>query len=142
MSTPRGGTSWEWSPEEDFAEVYKNTYTGIDIATNYGVLMPQVNGMEPSCLSVYNQVEQSYAPQQTNVVTLDFSKMFTELTSDWLTPAIEAKINANVTLQACRRKVLLNAKAYPADWEFGGPPYKGTVDQKTKYFVTNFVKGL
>lgn len=30
------GTNWNLSPNEDFAEVYKNTFTGLGIGTSYG----------------------------------------------------------------------------------------------------------
>jgi hypothetical protein len=35
--TPRYGSNWNLSPAEDFAEVYKNTFTGLDIKTYYGL---------------------------------------------------------------------------------------------------------
>lgn len=35
------GASWNLLPTEDFAEVYKNTFTGLDIRTSYGVVNQQ-----------------------------------------------------------------------------------------------------
>jgi hypothetical protein len=35
--TPQETGNWYLSPAEDFAEVYKNTFTGLDIMTHYGI---------------------------------------------------------------------------------------------------------
>lgn len=44
-STARHGTNWYLSPEEDFAEVYKNIFTGSDARTYWGILEPNYQGI-------------------------------------------------------------------------------------------------
>lgn len=51
--TVRHGTNWNLSPEEDFAEVYKYTFTNIAIRTQYGPLI--------SPLENVNSFERTYA---------------------------------------------------------------------------------
>ncbi len=38
VKTPRIISDWGLSPFEDFAEAYKNTFTGIQVKTHYGIL--------------------------------------------------------------------------------------------------------
>ena len=59
---PRAGMNWNLSPEEDFAEVYKNVFTGGDVSTFYGLLMPTM-GVDMACEDVYQQAYQSYLPK-------------------------------------------------------------------------------
>jgi hypothetical protein len=51
---PRAGTNWNLSPEEDFAEVYKNVFTGTDVQTFYGLLEPTF-GFDTACDSIYQK---------------------------------------------------------------------------------------
>lgn len=48
-NTPRITSYWSSSPSEDFAEVYKNIYTGYSIDTNYGYLEPVIEIFEITC---------------------------------------------------------------------------------------------
>ena len=45
-----GGAAWVASPEEDFAEVYKNVVSGLDIRTIYGTVVPVGNWPDSNCL--------------------------------------------------------------------------------------------
>lgn len=52
-STPRSGSNWNLSPNEDFAEVYKNTYRQGDsgewqVKTEYGAIIPNSEFLEMS----------------------------------------------------------------------------------------------
>lgn len=75
-STPRHGTNWNLSPREDFAEVYKNTYTGIAIKTYYGSLTtPSENGyakvlaeMEEKRNQILSVSSSSYMPSSEHLM--------------------------------------------------------------------------
>jgi hypothetical protein len=141
--TPQETATWNLSPAEDFAEVFKYTFTGIAIRTYYGLLVPSHDGLEFSCQTVYQNLYSSYAPQyapqmdMTNPLgILNYSPPTSAQTH-----AIEAQISANPQMQSCRRKVMNNPSEYPADWELG-TPYTYTVSQATKDFVNGIVNRL
>jgi hypothetical protein len=62
-TTARHGTNWNLSPEEDFAEVYKNVFTGIDVRTYYGELLPRMSIDIGPCMQTYLTAENSYRPK-------------------------------------------------------------------------------
>jgi len=127
--TARHGTNWNTSPDEDFAEVYKNTYTGIPIRTYYGKLVSNLSqGIEiGSCMLVYQNARSNYMPKSTNNFGMpSFS------TEDY--SAVSAKTDADPKVQACRREVMLNPSAHQSDWAFG-TPYKFVVTQNINDFI-------
>ena len=126
---PRAGTNWNLSPEEDFAEVYKNVFTGTDVQTFYGLLEPTF-GFDTACDSIYQKILDSYLPKLDFANYDPFSKQY-QADQD----AAEAKASADPKTQACRRETLSN----PTSWEYGLPPYKATVGPKTKQFIETLV---
>ena len=123
--TPREGTSWNLSPEEDFAEVHKNVFTGGDVQTFYGLLEPAY-GLDMTCDKIYQDVLDSYMPEKGPDIPLSW---LMQSGADY--DSAVAKATANPKVQACRREALSN----PAKWEFGLPPYKASVGPKTKQFI-------
>jgi hypothetical protein len=140
-NTPRQGTNWYLSPQEDFAEVFKYTFTGIAVRTYYGLLAPSnPSGSEmalSSCHEIYQNLYDSYAPK------VDMSNYLNSIMNpvkiDYA--AIEAKITANSKMQTCRRNVFANPSKYPDDWEFG-TPYKTSVGQAAKDFIVSIINKL
>jgi hypothetical protein len=61
--TTRAGTNWNLSPQEDFAEVYKNVFTGGTVQTFYG-LLERASGLDMTCDELYEDVLNSYMPQR------------------------------------------------------------------------------
>lgn len=121
--TPREGLSWNLSPQEDFAEVYKNVYTNLDIRTYYGILSSGIGDM--CCSKIYNKLKYGDGPIFPSFLSLDEDAKK------------EAKIITNPDLQKCRRNVLMDYSK--CDSDFGvifGAPYKSTVNQATKDFIT------
>jgi hypothetical protein len=54
--TVRDGTNWNMSPQEDFAEVYKNVFIGLEIKTFYGFLEGKYQGLlEIHCRNTTSQ---------------------------------------------------------------------------------------
>ena len=113
------------SPEEDFAEVFKNVFTGGDVRTFYGILEPAY-GYDMTCANIYQDVLDSYMPKNdpNNPAT-----WFMSSGADYA--SAESKASANPKVQACRRAALSN----PAKWDYGMPPYKATVGPKTRQFI-------
>ena len=130
--TPRAGTNWNLSPEEDFAEVYKNVFTGGDVSTFYGLLMPTM-GVDMACEDVYQQAYQSYLPKYDMNDPMSWMKSITG-TSKIDYTAADSKAEADPNVQACRRSVLSDPSKYKSDWNLG-MPYKSTVGPKTKQFI-------
>jgi len=131
--TPRVTSNWYLSPEEDFAEVYKNIFTGIDIRTYYGTLTSYL-GIEllGSCGDIYRSVFDSYLPKTSPE---DWSQNFItnkQVNLDY--GVVEAKANSDPQVQACRRDAMVNPSKYPSDWSFG-IPYKSTINQATKDYI-------
>ena len=135
----RHGTNWNLSPEEDFAEVYKNVYTGIDIRTYFGELIPHmgINYADMgSCMLTYMNAESAYTPKAdpTNP-------------SAWLNPPkvdytmVATKANADPKVQACRKDVMLNQSSHASDWAYG-IPYKSIANQTTKDFISSIVERI
>jgi len=138
--TSRHGTNWNLSPEEDFAEVYKNTFTGIDVRTFYGQLMPMVGMDIGSCRTVYFNAESNYTPKvDSSNPSAYWQSMLRPSNVD--TSAIEAKAEADSSVQACRRGVMSNPSAHSSDWSFG-TPYKSVVNQATKNFIVSIATRL
>lgn len=82
--TPRNGSSWTSSPMEDFAEVYKNIFTGLPIATSYGLL---------SGGQSWDGKESDWGPCMQKFMELSF-----------MTNLSDAAVLKNTELQNCRRK--------------------------------------
>ncbi|MFA6519594.1 MAG: hypothetical protein WCT41_02100 [Candidatus Paceibacterota bacterium] len=134
--TPRYGSNWNLSPAEDFAEVYKNTFTGLDVKTYFGLLVANNLGMfEVACKKIHDDLYNSYIPQRV-VNMSDPLWIFKSTTSTTTidTQAIESKITNDPKLQSCRREVVANPAKYPDDYRYG-TPYKTTVSQATKDFI-------
>jgi hypothetical protein len=131
--TARNGTSWNLSPNEDFAEVYKNIYTGLQVKTYYGSL----NGSDAftSCESVYFDAINSSRP----TVTLDMNDPSSALKAMAAIPKTidYSAVETNLQLQKCRREVMAN----PGSWKLGRP-YQSVVDQKTKDFMAKVMDRL
>jgi hypothetical protein len=141
--TPRQGTSWNLSPTEDFAEVYKNVFTGIAVRTYYGELMPLIGDTDlGSCMTVYMTAQSSYMPQ-SQVDQNDPNAWLNAMTHppkiDYT--AVAAETNADPKVQACRRNVMNNPSKYSSDWEWG-TPYKSVVGPVTKSFIQSIADRL
>jgi len=128
-NTPRDDTNWNLSPQEDFAEVYRNVFTGGDVRTFYGLLTPTM-GYDMACDKVYQPALDVYMPKND---PNNPSTWFMPSGSDYA--LADAKATADPKVQACRRQVLSN----PSKWQFGMPPYKATVGPKTKQFIETVV---
>jgi len=139
--TPKYGQSWQLSPFEDFAEVYKYIYTDDPIRTVYGLLVSNKNILqEYHCQKIYEKiVDDYYAKDETE--QQDFFRMpkfYTEHQDNEV-------IISDTELQNCRRNVLLNSEKHPEAYEFMsffGLPYKSIVDQETRNFLNNIIKRL
>lgn len=138
--TQRYGSNWNLSPAEDFAEVYKNITTGLDVTTYLGLLVQNYWTSsqvipEITCKQIHDDLYDSYLPPKADIND----------TSAWIrsianpvkidSQAIESKITANSKLQNCRREVMLDPAKHPNDFLFG-TPYKTTVSQATKDFIS------
>lgn len=126
--TPRAGTNWNLSPQEDFAEVYKNVYTGGVVQTFYGFLESAYGSdlFSGTCSKIYNTALDSYMPKNDpNNPSTWFMPSGSEYAS------AEAKASADPKVQACRRQATSN----PSTWQYGMPPYISTVGPKTKQFI-------
>jgi hypothetical protein len=136
-ATPRQGTNWNLSPAEDFAEVYKNIFTGNAVQTYYGELVPVIGTDMGVCMTIFLDTESSYTPKvDANDPTAFFKSLTSPSNVDY--SAIEAKANADPKVQACRRDVMANPSKYKSDWGYG-TPYESTVDQATKDFISGVV---
>lgn len=89
-STPRYNSNWVTSPVEDFAEVYKNIFTGLPIKTSYGLLT--------SNEKVWDGTETDWGP---------CGEIFIKLTM--LNGLSSEQALYNTGLQECRRN---NASSY------------------------------
>jgi len=139
INTARHGTNWNLSPEEDFAEVYKNTFTGLDVRTFYGLLTPILNSSEMigmSCYQVYQDLFDGYIPK---LDPNDSGSWLRSTKIDYST--IEAKITVDPKMQNCRREVVAYPAKHPNDYEYG-TPYKSTVGPQTKSFINDLVNKL
>ena len=140
-NTPRQGTNWYTSPQEDFAEVFKYTFTGIAARTYYGILVPNIGADSTSCTSIYFDLQNSYTPKpDANDPTAWLQAIANPPKIDYT--AIEAKITANPQMQTCRRNVMANPSKYSSDWAYGVTPYKSSVTQATKDFIVSIVNKL
>jgi hypothetical protein len=166
-TTPRSGDMWETSPEEDFAEVYKNTYTGKEIRTVFGKIEPDFDYDEASvCRELKYKMMQTYSDQ--HVCSLPFTTMscykvlkdkakydscmadYKKLVADNNTKydncvkdkdTYNESLGASQQIQDCRRDVLLNPEKYKND-KFWMQPYNSVVDQASKDFVRSVVNRL
>lgn len=133
VTTSRRGQSWTLSPEEDFAEVYKSIFTGLEVRTNYGLLEPYLF-LEHTCDEIYDRLVDNYKKAKyPNASPWDIHL---------LTAEEEASISFNTELQNCRREVLSHPEKYPEDWQLGVPYKSGKVDQATKTFVAGVIARL
>lgn len=132
--TPRRGTNWNLSPVEDFAEVYKNTFTGIEIRTFHGQLVPRLGTDIGSCGIIHLNTTKSYLPKIDPKNPVD---AFTgQASADY--SVADAKANLDPKVLACRRDVLVNPSTHQSDWMFG-TPYKSTVTKETKEFIISIL---
>ena len=159
--TAQETSSWNLSPAEDFAEVYKYTYTGIAVRTFFGLLMPdggyssmmEENGMN-TCGKIYIKVYRNYLQQFQTPNTcpaFDINNLYNGWdkclgqtpTSPTTAQISQAKdvANADATVQSCRRDVLTNPSKYPSDWKYT-TPYQTSVSQATKDFIQSIVDRL
>ena len=130
LDTPRAGTNWNLSPQEDFAEVYKNVFTGGDVQTFYGLLTPSMGGDAMTCFNVYLQAQGNHQPKdyESDYIEYVIGKKHLDIAT------IKSETSADPKVQACRRSVLSDPSKYKSDWELG-MPYKSTVGPKTKQFI-------
>jgi hypothetical protein len=137
-NTPANGQTWETSPLEDFAEVYRNTVTGLDVRTSFGFLEPKWSEVS-TCQDLYFKL------------TSDFSSSLPKKYKDYneyLTNYMKAQDEFNKTLdhnqqiQDCRRDAMLHPEKYPESKYDMGPPYKSSVDQPTKDFINGIINRL
>jgi RNA polymerase subunit RPABC4/transcription elongation factor Spt4 len=159
--TARHGTNWNLSPEEDFAEVYKNVFTGIAVRTYYGLLLPRSNyesmleeASMNTCGKIYAKVYGNYIQQfqePSTCPTFDpsnpsngWANCLGQIPKSPTTAQIsQAKnvANADTAVQSCRRDVLSNPSKYTSDWQYE-IPYDSSVNQTTKNFITSIVNRL
>jgi hypothetical protein len=141
--TVRHGTNWNLSPEEDFAEVYKNIFTGIAVRTFYGQLTPSIGDIDMgSCMSVYMDAQNRYTPKSEtdpNDPSAWLKAMQNPPKVDYA--AVSSQANADAKVQACRKDVMMNQAAHQSDWAYG-VPYKSNVGPATKTFVQGIVTQL
>jgi len=131
--TPLRGASWDLSPDEDFAEVYMNVFTGINIRTKYGILLPSQYGIEQTCGSILDKLVNQYLGVQDSVDVL-FDKIRTPTKYE----KAQRAVAANPKLQACRKMVMANPSKYEMEF-FLGQPYVYSIDEATRQFITNVV---
>jgi hypothetical protein len=164
VETARTGGLWNLSPSEDFAEVYKNIFTGQKMKTYYGLLMPIYEGfdgiLEATCGKTYKKIYDSkvakYQKINEDQATLEISQNKSEncIRYSWMCgvnikPVTEAQYqeskdiaNTSSEVQSCRREVMANPSKYPDDWDYGEAPYKSSVDLKTKEFINTILGRL
>lgn len=131
VGTVRHGTNWNLSPEEDFAEVYKNVFTGIAVRTYYGQLTPSFGSIDiGACMSVYQNAQSSYMPKADPNNPMAWFNSTNKIDYN----AIEEKVNADPKVQYCRKDVMMNPSKYPSDWMYV-VPYKSNVGPATKTFI-------
>jgi hypothetical protein len=143
-TTKRDGSGlWNLSPQEDFAEVYKNTFTGLEVRTYYGLLTPTLgtDGITSPCYKIYQDLYDNYRPKiDSSDPTAWLKSITTPDKTDY--NAIEAKVNIDSTLQDCRRNIMSNQSQYPNDFQYGMAPYKSTVGPQTKEFINSVTNGI
>jgi hypothetical protein len=142
IDTKRHGSVWNTSPQEDFAEVYQNTFTGQRIQTYFGVLIPKFGSDMGHCSSVYFKAQDYYTKLlQQQTATTSSPLAFLMLPAvDF--KAVENKANADKGVQACRREVMTNPSLYTSEWGMGGAPYVSSVDTATKNFISSIINKL
>jgi len=139
--TDRHGTNWNLSPEEDFAEVYKNVFTGIDVRTFYGQFTPRIGDTDlGSCMMIYMNAQSNYMPHtDSSDPSAWLNAMRNPPKVDYA--AVSAKTNADPKVQACRRDIMLNQSQHQSDWAYG-VPYKSTVGPSTRSFIEGIANRL
>lgn len=157
-ATPRQGTNWNLSPQEDFAEVYKNTFTGIPTMTYYGLILPTNEDyagiFEFTCGGIYTKIYNNKLAEYEKInepkdCTDSWNYSYCILspktqTKEYRQQAENAAKNAGNTsgeIQSCRRDVILHQEKYPRDFDLG-VPYKTTVSQSTKNFIVEIANRL
>jgi hypothetical protein len=142
---PRSGTTWALSPQEDFAEVYRNVFTGLRIRTYYGLLTlshPFLETCQNNSNKSLGSSTNSYGEMLNDLKTKE-NALESEIKAlqSGVTGAVEDKDISNTELQACRKDVLLHPEKYPTDWQ-RGVPYYSLADQATKDFITQIISRL
>jgi len=143
--TSKYGQSWQLSPSEDFAEVYKYIYTDDPIKTVYGLLVLK-NGFwaeEGICKEIYEKLVDDYTKDETEQQRKDFWKFDFTFSDHYAEHQNDEIIISNIELQNCRRDVLLHPQKYPKAYEFVtlvGLPYESTVSQETRDFFNKIIK--
>ena len=139
-SQDRHGSNWNMSPEEDFAEVYKFTFTAIPVRTFYGLLVPSLQMDLGACMSTHSSLEWKYTPEvDSNDPTAWLKNMQNPVKIDY--DAVESKVTADPQMQLCRRNVIADPNKYASDWTYG-VPYKSSVSQAAKDFIQKIANRL
>lgn len=131
VSTPRHGSDWFLSPEEDFAEAYRSLYGegSSSIQTHYGILTLRSEfSIGDPCYSIENDLTQNYA--RSKLKPNDYM-----ISSALMTEAKNA-VQANSKLQSCRW-----AHVGEVDM-FGRPLYANYVGPLTAKFIKSVVARL
>lgn len=155
IGTPRESGLWNLSPAEDFAEVYKNTFTGLGVRTYYGLLLPanftMAGILEHTCGNTYTQIYNSElatiekasppstcSPGDVGWPICDSGVAVRQAQQK----SAEDTTNSNAKVQDCRRNVMAHPDQYPNDWQYGLAPYKSTVGPQTKEFINAAISKL
>lgn len=125
---------WNLSPEEDFAEVYKNTFIGSSVRTFYGFIEGN-DLMVQKCSKIYQEVYQNYTPKA------DPSNPMGWLTTKVNYEEIGSKVDTDPRLQECRRNALINPTEY-LDKNYMYSDYKSTVGPQTKEFINSVMNRI
>lgn len=151
--TPRLGSSWESSPTEDFAEVYKATYNQSplevsrvthrqsgsnewDIKTIYGILVPSQTNLiiDDKCYELEQELVSKYvlahSPVNNGMPYFDFSA-----NAEQNNKARDV-VQSSSELQKCRRDNNGISKYT------GGYIYTSQLDEQTKEFVRSLITRL
>ncbi len=139
-NTPLRATNWDMPPQEDFAEVYKNTFTNLAVRTSFGIFVTQNGSLDLGpCSRIVSTAQTNYKnqAQQTNksssTANTFTSQMFTEAEQKW--------VDGDTTVQSCRRKAMTDTSEEAKNWRMF-MPYITTVDIDTKNFISNIMSKL
>jgi len=152
--TNRNDGFWNLSPQEDFAESYKNTFTGLAAETYYGLLLPAIiSGFDSgTCGTIYQKIYyeklDEYAKANIpincrngkdplNPICFSYSFGSNSPTNDQLQNA-EDIANASKEVQTCRRDVMSHPEKHRDAFAYG-IPYQSTVGPKTKEFINTIL---
>lgn len=135
----KSGTSWNMSPQEDFAEVYKYTFTGLVVRTYWGFIEPMFGDTDltGACQKIYFDLQSEYSPKADLSNPLNFFTNSQNVDFE----SIQSKISADHRIQNCRRDVMANPSKYQSEWGFV-TPYKSYVNQATKDFIVGVAERI